>query len=75
MTPMGISKRINPLLIMMALLPILVSCRPDMTACKESSEEWMQVQCEKEPGGSACPEHALYNENLLVLIYNCQSDT
>ena len=56
-----------------SLLPIVSGCQADVTECKESSEEWMRVQCEKEPGGSACPEHENFNENIMVLIYNCQS--
>ena len=61
------------LLITMTLLLPMVGCKPDMTRCIKASEEWMRAECEKNPGGSACPEHERYNENRMVLVYNCQN--
>lgn len=55
-----------------ALLVAVGGCKPDLTPCKEASEEWMKAQCEKDPHGSACPEHERYNESLMILVYNCQ---
>ncbi|MEE3325731.1 MAG: hypothetical protein VX252_00175 [Myxococcota bacterium] len=60
------------LLIVLTLLFTIGGCKPDLTECKEASEDWMKAQCEKEPNGSACPEHERYEENRMVLVYNCQ---
>ena len=60
-------------LMMITLAPLLVvsACKEDLTQCKAQSEEWMKAQCEKDPQGSACPDHERYNESLMILVYNC----
>lgn len=54
-----------------ASLLLVLACKQDLTQCKAESEEWMKVQCEKDPQGSACPDHERYNESLMILVYNC----
>ena len=60
------------IVIMLVSFLAVSACKQDLTPCKEASEEWMKVQCEKDPNGSACPEHERYEESLMILVYNCQ---
>ena len=63
----------KPLLLALTLLLPMIGCRPDMTECIRVSEDWLKVQCQKEPNGSACPEHERYEESRMILAYNCQN--